>query len=178
MSVSYPWYQSVLDSEIEQGEFFQDCLVPVTPKLIVNVAGSTSTDAPGEAEVLDVVVLTQSCDLLGGQTMVMVCPVFPLERWLENLPKKTPARDWKNKLKNGQLIAYHVLDRCDLTDLECQHLGVDFSSAFSVGVSYLHELTSRGPRRRLMPPYREHLAQAFARYYMRIGLPVAMSPLP
>lgn len=24
----------------------------------------------------------------------------------------------------------------------------------------------------LMPPYREHLSQAFARYFMRVGLPI------
>lgn len=24
---------------------------------------------------------------------------------------------------------------------------------------------------RLLPPYREHLSQAFARYFMRVGLP-------
>jgi len=30
---------------------------------------------------------------------------------------------------------------------------------------------SVGPRLRLRPPYREHLAQAFARYFMRVGLP-------
>jgi hypothetical protein len=30
---------------------------------------------------------------------------------------------------------------------------------------------SLGPRLRLRSPYREHLAQAFARYFMRVGLP-------
>ncbi|MBD5492017.1 MAG: hypothetical protein HDR16_07880 [Lachnospiraceae bacterium] len=29
-----------------------------------------------------------------------------------------------------------------------------------------------GKRLRLCPPYREHLSQAFARYFMRVGLPV------
>jgi hypothetical protein len=28
-----------------------------------------------------------------------------------------------------------------------------------------------GDRLRLLPPYREHLSQAFARYFMRVGLP-------
>jgi hypothetical protein len=27
-----------------------------------------------------------------------------------------------------------------------------------------------------MPPYREHLAQAFARYFMRVGLPREAHP--
>lgn len=29
-----------------------------------------------------------------------------------------------------------------------------------------------GKRLRLCPPYREHLSQAFARYFMRVGLPI------
>jgi len=36
----------------------------------------------------------------------------------------------------------------------------------------LEELvTHTGKRLRLCPPYREHLAQAFARFFMRVGLP-------
>jgi hypothetical protein len=27
-------------------------------------------------------------------------------------------------------------------------------------------------RLRLLPPYREHLSQSFARFFMRVGLPV------
>jgi len=32
-------------------------------------------------------------------------------------------------------------------------------------------LRKQGNRLRLLPPYREHLAQAFARFFMRVGLP-------
>jgi len=36
----------------------------------------------------------------------------------------------------------------------------------------LRGLAQRGePRLRLRPPYREHLSQAFARFFMRVGLP-------
>jgi len=33
-----------------------------------------------------------------------------------------------------------------------------------------------GERVRLSPSYREHLAQAFARFFMRVGLPVDITP--
>jgi len=34
-------------------------------------------------------------------------------------------------------------------------------------------LKQRGHSRfRLLPPYREHLSQAFARFFMRVGLPI------
>jgi hypothetical protein len=33
-----------------------------------------------------------------------------------------------------------------------------------------------GDRLRLLPPYREHLSQAFARLFMRVGLPADIPP--
>ncbi len=44
---------------------------------------------------------------------------------------------------------------------------------FGVKLTSLKDLAvRRSPRPRLLPPYREHLAQAFARFFMRVGLPV------
>ena len=34
-----------------------------------------------------------------------------------------------------------------------------------------------GPRLRLLPPYREHVAQGFARFFMRVGLPIDIPPI-
>jgi hypothetical protein len=31
-------------------------------------------------------------------------------------------------------------------------------------------------RLRLLPPYREHLSQSFARFFMRVGLPIDIPP--
>ena len=44
---------------------------------------------------------------------------------------------------------------------------------FSVPVHLASSTAKRnGKRLRLCPPYREHLSQAFARYFMRVGLPI------
>ena len=49
---------------------------------------------------------------------------------------------------------------------------VDFRNVYGVPFGFLEELSaSRGERLRLLPPYREHLSQAFARFFMRVGLP-------
>ena len=44
--------------------------------------------------------------------------------------------------------------------------------------AFLEDLIAeRGTKRlRLLPPYREHLSQAFARFFMRVGLPVDIPP--
>jgi hypothetical protein len=50
---------------------------------------------------------------------------------------------------------------------------VDFHEVFTVPREFLESLlAARGrPRPRLLSPHREHLSQAFARYFMRVGLP-------
>jgi len=51
---------------------------------------------------------------------------------------------------------------------------VDFHEIFTVPRAFLESLIKqRGKIRfRLLPPYREHLSQAFARFFMRVGLPI------
>ena len=49
---------------------------------------------------------------------------------------------------------------------------VEFHRLHSLPIDYLRQRAIRSLRLRLMPPYREHLSQAFARYFMRVGLPL------
>ena len=50
---------------------------------------------------------------------------------------------------------------------------VDFKNVYAVPLNYLNQIIKdRVGRIRLLPPYREQLAQAFARFIMRVGLPV------
>jgi hypothetical protein len=49
---------------------------------------------------------------------------------------------------------------------------VSFQRLYTVQKEFLVEFaSSSGPRLRLRPPYREHVAQAFARFVMSVGLP-------
>ena len=60
--------------------------------------------------------------------------------------------------------------------LSTPHRIVDFHNIYTVPLTFLESLLMQRlqPRLRLLPPYREHLSQAFARYFMRVGLPVAV----
>jgi hypothetical protein len=50
---------------------------------------------------------------------------------------------------------------------------VDFKNVYGIHFDFLLDLIRQpSPRIRLLPPYREHLSQAFARYFMRVGLPL------
>jgi len=49
---------------------------------------------------------------------------------------------------------------------------VDFGRIFSLPKAFVHQFAAKqGKRLRLSPPYREHLSQSFARFFMRVGLP-------
>ena len=51
-------------------------------------------------------------------------------------------------------------------------LVVDFREIFSLPIDYLKDHAVRlGPRWRLKSPFLEHFSQAFARFFMRVGLP-------
>jgi hypothetical protein len=54
---------------------------------------------------------------------------------------------------------------------------VDFHEVFTLPRPVLESLlTAREvPRPQLLPPYREHRSQAFARFFMRVGLPTPVT---
>jgi hypothetical protein len=62
-------------------------------------------------------------------------------------------------------------------DLQTDHRIVDFHEVYTIPRSFLESLLSQRnqPRLRLLPPYREHLSQAFARFFMRVGLPAPVT---
>jgi hypothetical protein len=76
-------------------------------------------------------------------------------------------------LKRGNISGYHLLERCDISGFEKDNIIVDFKSTFSVPLAYLKDnINFEENRLRLLPPYREHLSQQFARFFMRVGLPL------
>lgn len=77
----------------------------------------------------------------------------------------------------GSFPAYRVINAGELPGHESEPHIVDFKRVFSLPVGFLRNFAGRrGSRVQLMPPYREHLFQSFARYIMRVGLPVDIPP--
>jgi hypothetical protein len=166
MSLEYPWYGLAPGDQLEQGDLFENC--PIYRSL---------PDGSLRRETAHVVVLSQSCDLAHDKLeLVQVCPYWPLET-LAALEEFFRGKRGREELRRGNLPGYHLLNRCSLAGLESDFLVVDFRSLFGVHLAVLKELARRAsPRVRLLPPYREHLAQAFARFFMRVGLPADGPP--
>jgi hypothetical protein len=158
----YPWYGLADGDDLQQGDLVFGCPFD-------------RVDASGEADRTNynVVIMSQSCDLVHGKLeMVQVCPFWDLEA-LAQREEYFRGKRGREELRRGNLPGYHLLNRCALPEKQTDFLVIDFRMQFAVKFATLKPLaSSQKPRLRLLPPYREHLAQALARFYMRVGLPV------
>jgi hypothetical protein len=166
MNDAYPWYGLVTGDELEQGDLLEAC--PIVRPTATNEFLQHSAN---------VVILSQSCDLLNEKLeIVQVCPMWPLEQLAAEV-EYFHSRRGKEDLRRGNLPGYHLLNRCELPNHESDFLVCDFRSLFGAHLAVAKKLAAQqSPRVRLLPPYREHLAQAFARFFMRVGLPVDVPP--
>lgn len=176
--MEYPWYEVVNEPSLEQGDLFDRCpiLIPqvVKPESVeVPESVGREIDLAGEVRDFNIVVMSQSCDLVNDKlTYVMVCAHWSLDEiGQENDYLK--SRKGKEELRRGNIPGYHLLASCEVPGMEMGVRVVDFRTTFSLSIEALKSLAQkRGQRLRLLPPYREHMAQAFARFFMRVGLPV------
>lgn len=172
MALDYPWYGVVDTDFLEQGDFFFSCPV-LDPKVSVTAETGSTLDVQAVIREYDVLILSQSCDLQQSKLeTVLVCPHWPLETFAKgNTHFQTPRG--KEDIRRGNAPGYHMLAACDLPGFPNSIRVVSFRQIFSLPFQYVTELArQRTTRLRLLPPYREHLAQAFARFIMRVGLPV------
>lgn len=83
------------------------------------------------------------------------------------------------EIRKGLRPAYHLLNPCELDGISFPHLVVNFGQVSVTHFDQLAAYANTGARRvRLLHPYREHLAQAFARFVMRVGLPQDIDDFP
>ena len=173
-TTSYPWYEPVEGDEIRQGDILPGCPVFCPPD---DLASGELPAAVFRSEEHYVVVMTQSCDMDSNHPKVkeiLLCDVMQRSAFKEGPPAQD---DWWEEARKGRRPAFHVLAGCTLSGLERGPAIVDFRRVYSLPMSFVQTLAlERKPRLRLRPPYREHLSQAFARFFMRVGLPVDIPP--
>ncbi|TFG20421.1 MAG: hypothetical protein EU530_03410 [Promethearchaeota archaeon] len=168
----YPWYGTVASLDgLEQGDFVFSCPI-LEPEFDSNKNEVTATYAE-----YNVVILSQSCDLVNNKLQnVLVCPFWELIN-MEAEYSWFKSKKNKEKLRRGTQPNYHLLNACDIPKFQFSHIIVDFRDVFSVPIEYMKQYArSEKKRLRLLPPYKEHLAQAFARFFMRDGLPIDIRP--
>jgi len=183
------WYE-IASPEISltQGDMIFDC------PLLDWQGISLGLEGRGESEVLkdaiagiqaDVVVMTQACDLEYEKVEnVILCQHVSLDDhraiWEVNsrrVGQNPTEKTWKrhcNDICEGYNWNLSMLNDCKIDGSRIGIRIVFFNEVFTVPRTFLESLLrQRGHSRfRLLPPYREHLSQAFARFFMRVGLPI------
>ncbi len=170
--VNYPWYTTVgPEAGLNQGDFIFSCPI-LEPLHDIN-----KDETIANLSQYDVIIMSQTCDILQNKLdIVLVCPFWSLAE-LES--KNAWFRSGKNKekLRRGEQPNYHLLNNSEVVEFKLDYLVVNFRSVFGVPYSYLDNYVQRTPKRlRLNSPYKEHLSQSFARFFMRVGLPVDIKP--
>jgi len=172
--VDYKWYDDVpANSSIEQGDIVEKCniLVP-NEQHYQAVLESKENKAPLDIIEINGIVLSQSCDIQNEKIdSIILCPIWSLKKFTEKGDGFRSAKMREN-LRKGNFPEYHLLQKFKGNELPEDFYYVDFHRIYSVPKAFIVAILKNKPRKRLLPPYREHLSQSFARYFMRVGLPV------
>lgn len=173
MEPNYPWYAEVTDGSLDQGDMLPQCPAGYLPL----DWDPEMAEQPYEVTTYDLVVITQACDLAHEKTdYVVCCPVSPHTQLDEDLSgqSRKSINALKDKVRQGLVPGYAMIAAYD-GDPAIPVSIVDFRHVFSLPKSFLLSI-AEGKHLRLLPPYREHVSQAFARFFMRVGLPVGVPP--
>ena len=167
------WWTEVEGEGLAQGDYLPHCLVPMfRPDYGVD---QVQHEVP--VQEYDCIVLTQSCDLENEKAfLVALCPFHPIERFEKVNPKFKEKRAWE-RVRTGRVEGLHLVASMTAPNDNRTCFVADFREICSLPIEYVKEhALSLGRRWRLKPPYLEHLSQAFARFFMRVGLPASIPP--
>lgn len=182
------WYEIVnANVDITQGDLIFQCPLIGWRRSVSKVKiDSIKKNLKSYADVIsvDVVVLTQACDLIHNKVQnVILCPHIALSDfkkiWEEDMRAKNqnPSnKSWNaccNDICDGYVWNMSMINCLEKDYISMEVRLIDFREVYTLPKIFLESLLSeRGEQRiRLLPPYREHLSQSFARFFMRVGLP-------
>lgn len=166
---AYPWYELVENSdEIAQGDILFHCPVAV-------LSGYCDEDDEINSEIHDIdgIIMTQACDIANRKVEnIILCAITSVEDYSKGRSNKEVRKSLES-IRKGQQNALHILNHYHEGDFQQDYYIVNFKDIFSIPIILARKVAENNRKRlRLLPPYREHLSQAFARYFMRVGLPV------
>jgi hypothetical protein len=165
----YPWYEIVEEPVLMQGDLIDDFEIIEPARTKAGIIHATATR-------FNLVILTQSCDIIKKTTThLALCPLINLEEAARLWPVFRHVKG-KENLRKGMVVGMHLLNECREKGLERSFMIVNFKRIFEAPKDELVAFVEGKKRLRLLPPYREHLSQAFARFFMRVGLPADIPP--
>ena len=170
-----PFWQEVNAGGLGQGDMIPACAVPVIRADFDQATLTPGTPAPVDVQEFDLKIMTQSCDLENGKApLVACCPIHTLTDFESVNPDFWKIGQWE-RVRQGRVEGLHLLASPTTPDDKWAAYVVNFRIIYSLPIAYLTAHAEKLPKRwRLRPPYLEHFSQAFARFFMRVGLPSAI----
>ena len=171
----YPWFGVVDGDDIEQGDIFEKCPVFVPPAELALTAEGNPANAEFTWQERDLIVMSQSCDLEKDRERleeIVFCAVWQQSEMTDKLAKV----EMLEEARKGRLPNIHLIAASTSEGFEREVRIVDFRRVYSLPVKFVRNRATLSKRLRLLPPYREHLSQSFARFFMRVGLPIDIPP--
>jgi hypothetical protein len=166
------FWENTSASDLRQGDYIVDCPVP----FFAEIPAERLKVVP-QVIVYDLIVITQSCDLINAKAeFVAMCPVYPLKNYEIINPEFARKGRWE-EVRKGRIEGLYLLSSPTNPANNRECLVVDFREIYSLPFAFLTKhAESLESRRRLRSPYLEHFSQAFARFFMRVGLPANIPP--
>lgn len=167
------WYDVTTGPTLLQGDLVPGCPISrierewTFPLQLQQVVGNIVS--------ADLIVMTQSCDLENdkiAQVLLAQVSDWPavVKEGIAHGNAAVRSREFRKKLIVGAIPGLSLLHKFEGPP-KFEWSVVNFHRLYTLPKVFLQQYAqSLGPRLRLRSPYREHLAQAFARYFMRVGL--------
>jgi len=191
--VSDRWYRKALAEEpLTEGDIIFSCpVVGWRPDARLDFSSGQEVLPVGQlldAQRVHVIVMTQACDLEHVKVRnVVLCPLYTLSTYRaawesaqQSKGQNPTAKAWKrycDDICEGAIWNLSLINAEDLGGPAIEHCVVDFHEVFTLPRPVLESLVKarNQDRLQLLPPYREHLSQSFARFFMRVGLPTPVT---
>ncbi len=166
------FWQETGGADLRQGDYLLNCPIPLLPEQPDNLREQTLSVKEG-----DLIIVTQSCDLENGKVrLVAACPIYHIVEY-EKINQALAKKGRWEEVRKGRVEPLHLLSSPVQPEDNRAALVVDFREIYSLPLEFLAKHAEKqGLRWRLKSPYLEHFSQAFARFFMRVGLPSSIPP--
>lgn len=122
----YPWYRAVRGEDIEQGDILEGCPVFLPTD---DLAETTPAEAVFRWEEFDLIVMSQTCDMVKGREKlsdVLLCPAW---RRSELVSGHLATPKGLEDVRRGNLPGFHLVADCSLPGFERGVSGSSTSAA-------------------------------------------------
>ncbi len=161
-------WEDCREASLFQGEYLEDC-----PVVLISESAFSDSDKELDAtvEIRNLLVMTQSCDLAQNKAKsVALCPIYSLDVFASLNNTYLRRKSWES-VRQGRVEGLHMVAGFSSFNNQ-EALVIDFRQIYSLPIGFLNNFISKSRKRKcLKSPYLEHTAQAFARFFMRVGLP-------